>query len=85
MAVGYASDAAARQDALDMERTLSELRAKAVPLSREAYPAVWKLADNTFTPDTSWTAEIRVPLREQARDAEDELRLALERLASVAQ
>jgi hypothetical protein len=42
---------------------------------------VWKLADNEFTRETSWTEEIRAPLLEQAKAAQDELRRALEGVA----
>jgi hypothetical protein len=58
-----------------------ELRARAVPLPRAAYPKLWTFAENEVSEDTTWTPELRDRLKEEARAAEDELRAVLEDLA----
>jgi hypothetical protein len=62
---------------------LTEVGARAIPLPMKAYKNVWILADEPFDPKgTAWTDGIEAKWTQMANDALDEVRKALEAVAS---
>jgi hypothetical protein len=83
-AIAGAMDTARIRDSSGMATILIEIGARAIPLPKNDYKAVWRLAEEPFDPKgTAWTDERETELTALANDALDEVRQALTTVATA--